>query len=113
MNRLNFLKLAAVGSLTVFTAPLFRKFSFPIPGAALPGDFVSGPGGKLYQGTSDGRILASADGGLAWQCSVNFGENFQVRNLSGTGGGLFAEIGFPGGIFALTSANGIAWQTVG
>jgi len=113
MNRLNFLKLAAVGSLSVITAQLIRKFSLRIPGDVLPGDFVSGPDGNLFQGTADGRILASTDGGLAWNCSANFGGQCQVRDLSVTGGRLLAKIGFPGGAFELASADGIVWHTIG
>ena len=113
MNRRDYLKLAAAGSLAVVTVQLMRKFSFSLPGEVSAGDFIAGPGGRLFKGTADGRILASADGGLAWNCSVNLGKQSRIMDLSATGGNLIADIGFPGGTFQLASADGIVWRTAG
>jgi hypothetical protein len=113
MNRLNFLKLAAVSSLAVIASQWNRKLPFPIPGDIFPGDFICGPGGKLFHGTADGRILASADGGRTWRRNTNFGEDCRVRGLSIAGGNLLADIGITGGTFQLASADGVVWRTVG
>jgi len=113
MNRRNFTKLAAVGSVAVLTTLLVRKISFLIPGDIPAGDFISGPDMNLYKGTDDGRILASADGGLTWDCRIKLGPNMQVRRLAKAGGGLSAGIGFSGGDFELASEDGIVWRTTG
>ena len=113
MNRRDFLKLAGVGSLAVIANQFIRKFSFVFPEDVFPGDFMVSLGGKLFKGTADGRVLASADGGLSWHSSANFGGQSQVKNLSVSGGRLFAEIGIPGGTFELVSVNGTVWRTLG
>ena len=113
MNRRDFLKLAAVGSLAVLTAQFGRKFSSVFPGVVSSGDFAASLGGKLFKGTADGRILASTDDGLSWRCCADFGGNARVRDLYASGGRLFAEIGIPGGTFELASADGIRWRTIG
>jgi hypothetical protein len=113
MNRRDFLKWAATGSLAVLAAQFTRKLSFVFPGVDLPGDFAARLGGKLFRGTSDGRVLASTDGGRAWHCSAYFGGQSRVQDLYVSGGRLFAEIGIPGGTFELASADGIVWRTIG
>jgi hypothetical protein len=113
MNRRNFTKLAALGSLAVITTPVARKLSFLIPGDIPAGGFVSGPGGNIVKKTGDGRIMVSADGGLTWDCGIKLGPNMQVRRLAAAGGGLSAGIGFPGGDFDLVSEDGIIWRTIG
>jgi hypothetical protein len=112
MNRRDFLKLAATGSLAVFTAQFARKFPSVIPGDILPGDFVARMGRKLFTG-ANGRVLASIDNGLSWYSSANFGGQHQVNNLHVSEDKLFVEIGIPGGTFELVSADGVVWRTIG
>jgi photosystem II stability/assembly factor-like uncharacterized protein len=78
----------------------------------LSGDFVSGPGGRLFRGTRDGRILTSPDGGRSWRRSANFGEECRVQELAAAGGSLAVRIGYRGFTFRLVSADGVAWRTV-
>ena len=113
MNRRDFLKLAALGSLAVLTAQFTRKFSSFFPGDGSSGDFAVRLGGKLFKGTVDGCILASLDSGRSWRRSANFGREARVKALAVSGGRLFARIGIPGGMFDLVSADGIVWRTVG
>jgi len=113
MHRRDFLKLAAASSLAVLTMQFARKFPSFFPGDHPGGDFAVQAGGKLFRGTSDGRLLVSTDGGLSWRCKANFGENAWVRDLAASGDWLFAEIEIPGGAFALASADGVVWRTFG
>jgi hypothetical protein len=112
MNRRDFLKLAAAGSLAVIMTQFIHEFYSISFSDASPGDIVPKLGRKLFQGTSDGRILTSADGGLSWRCCANFGGQNQVKDLYASGGKLFAEIYLQGNSFELTSTDGRFWYTV-
>jgi hypothetical protein len=111
MNRLGFLKLAAASSLAVIVSHWKKRIPLSIPGDGLSGDFVSGPGGRLFRGTRDGRILASRDG-AAWSRTADFGEECRVQELVAAGGSLAVRIGYHGFTFRLVSADGVAWRTV-
>ncbi|MBN2387242.1 MAG: hypothetical protein JXB85_09495 [Anaerolineales bacterium] len=112
MNRRAFLKLAAIGSLAILTARFTRTFSSLSPGAPSPGDSAVRLGKKVFKGV-DSLVLVSADEGLTWRRSANFGGEARVKDLSVSGGRMFARTVIPGGRFDLVSVDGVVWRTVG
>jgi hypothetical protein len=70
--------------------------------------------GRVYRGTSDGKVLISADAGKNWMEHTNFGPQYAVRKLGMDQNGLVqARLGFEGLSFGLTlENNGKKWRTV-
>src|SRR5689334_6096020 len=69
--------------------------------------------GKLYRGTSDGKIHVSGDAGKSWQLHTNFGHEFSVLDLrTNFWGQVQAQLGFAGHSFELALAEeGKIWRT--
>ena len=67
-------------------------------------------GETLYQGTPDGRVLASTDAGATWQQIVSFGSDYSVLKLIHTDR-FYAQLRFRGAHFGLKSADGRRWYT--
>ena len=74
MYRREFLKLGGLLSAALFvqTNPLGKVMSLPMEVKSQ---------GKLYRGTSDGKILISANAGKSWQLHTNFGSLFSILGL--------------------------------
>jgi hypothetical protein len=68
--------------------------------------------GKKYQGTRDGRVLESVDGGQTWQQVANFGSHCAVQALGNRRDKLQARISVTGYRFVLISADARTWYTV-
>lgn len=111
MDRRNFLKLTAAGSLAVLVGQLTSRYFSVFSAPFWTETDVVEWGGKLFKGTMDGRILSSTDGGATWSSSANFGEQCRVEYLSAVDGRLFALLGVSGGRFTLASVDGSVWLT--
>jgi hypothetical protein len=70
--------------------------------------------GRLFRGTSDGRILISDDAGRTWQMHTNFGSDFSIAHLGlNFWGQLEAQLAFAGHSFDVAlGRNGKAWKAV-
>jgi hypothetical protein len=100
MNRRNFLigmTAASLASLLTLNPPLSLQ---------------ARAAGQMFQGTADGRILISGDGGDTWQPLANFGPHLSVVELFADGGSLYARLGFEGYTFLLQSSDGKTWRTL-
>jgi hypothetical protein len=107
MNRRDFLK---VGGL--FSAVLLMQVS-PLGSFVLRSVEVESQG-RRYRGTSDGKILLSADNGKTWQLHTNFSRDFSILNLSKDSlGQVHALLEFAGYPFELALVqNSKTWRTV-
>jgi hypothetical protein len=107
MHRRDFLKIGGL-----FSAALLVQFN-PLGKLAVRPVEVEA-GGKLYRGTSDGRILVSANAGKTWQLHTHFGMDFSIIGLSiDFRRQVRAEIEFAGHPFELALVqNGKNWKTV-
>jgi hypothetical protein len=106
MDRRNFLKLSGLLSAAVFMQfnSLEKAVSFPVEVEAQ---------GKLFRGTSDGKIYISANAGKSWQLHTNFGSAFYIFGLADDWGQVHAQLGFEGHSFELALIeNGKTWRTV-
>ena len=70
--------------------------------------------GRLFRGTSDGKIFMSADAGKSWQMHTNFGSDFSIVHLGlNFWGQLEAQLGFAGHSFEVAlGRNGKAWKAM-
>ncbi|MBL8061493.1 MAG: hypothetical protein JNK32_00620 [Anaerolineales bacterium] len=107
MNRRDFLKVGGLlsAALLLQLSPLGQTAYLPVEAQT---------GGKLYRGTSDGRVLISSDAGKSWQLHSNFGSMIDILGLTvDLQGQLFAQLGFKGHHFELVLAqNGTnTWRT--
>lgn len=107
MVRRDFLKISLFVSAAVFMQfnPLAKSVSIPVEAESQ---------GKLYRGTSDGKIYVSANAGKNWQLHTSFGSGFSVQGLATDFRGLIhARLGFGGHSFELALAqNSKTWRTV-
>ncbi len=107
MYRRDFLKLNGLLSVALFMqfSPLGKVVSFPLEVEAQ---------GRLYRGTSDGKIHVSRDAGKSWQLHTKFGSDLSIQYLSvNFWGQVKAELGFAGHSFELVLAEtGHIWQTI-
>ena len=107
MNRRDFLKLGGLLSTAVLVqfSPLGRFAVRPVEAES---------GGRRYRGTSNGKILISADAGKTWQLHTNFGAEFSIRGLfADYAGQVHAQLEFAGYPFELALAqNSKTWKTV-
>jgi len=107
MYRREFLKLSGLLSASLFIQinPLGKMVSRPIEVESQ---------GKLYRGTSDGKIYVSANAGKSWQLHTNFGSAFSIFSLTTDyREQVQAQLGFEGHSFELALAqNGAIWRTV-
>jgi hypothetical protein len=109
MNRRDFLKLGGL-----FSTALFLQFNLPGSIAIQVVEVESQ--GNLYHGTSDGKILISANEGKTWQLHTNFGSQCAVTKLSTDAQervvALIEYLGFDFKL-ALSNHNGNSvWRTV-
>lgn len=107
MYRRDFLKLNGLLSAALFMqfSSLGKVVSFPLEVEAQ---------GKLYRGTSDGKIHVSGDAGKSWQLHTKFGSDFSIQYLSvNFWGQVKAELGFAGRSFELVLAEtGNIWKAI-
>lgn len=66
--------------------------------------------GRQYQGTSDGFIYESADGGLTWQQVAKFGKHCAILALNEYQGLAYAQVGVGSHQFVLTSTDARRWR---
>lgn len=73
---------------------------------------TSGLVAKQYQGTRDGKILESLNGGASWTQVANFGDRFVVQSITTPAdGSLTATVVFATHAFTLHSTDGRTWRT--
>ncbi len=66
----------------------------------------------LYQGTKDGKLYESTDGGKSWQLVANFGSHCTVeRIVTQRDGGLSVRMLCSGYTFDLYSKDARLWRT--
>src|SRR5512138_2982901 len=95
MLRRDFLKITSVISSALFVQmkPWGNVMSLPVEVESQ---------GKLYRGTSDGKILISANAGKNWQLHTNFGSEFSIFDLATDyKEHVHAQLGFAGYSFEL------------
>ena len=107
MYRRDFLKISGLFSATVLMQfnSLEKEFSLPVETEAQ---------GKLFRGTSNGRIYVSTNGGRDWELHSNFGAEISVYGLASKHSDqVHAQLGFANHSFELALApNGKLWRTV-
>ncbi len=107
MNRRDFLKVSGLASaaLLVNVTPLLGRL------ADIPAYIESS--GRLYRGTVDGKIYASADRGMTWALHADFGGQIAVLGFSAPSGGqVAARLAFQSRRFDVKLAkNGRHWIT--
>jgi hypothetical protein len=107
MVRRDFLKLGVVlsAAMLVQFSPLSKMKEFSVEAQV---------GGRVYRGTSDGRIYVSENAGKTWQIHTAFGSEFSVLDLSADlHENIHTLLGFSGSSFQLTcSSNDKVWRTV-
>jgi hypothetical protein len=106
MYRRDFLKLGGLFSAAVMIRfnSLAKAVSFPVEVEAQ---------GKLFRGTSDGKIYISADAGKSWQLQTNFGADVAILDLrTNFWGQLQTQLETAGYNFELVLAQtGKGWKT--
>lgn len=107
MHRRDFLKLGGL-----ISTALLVQFSPMGSFAVRPVEAESN--GRRYRGTSDGKILISANDGNTWRLHTNFGTDYSITGLStGDSGQLRAQLEFAGFPFELVlGQNSATWKTV-
>ena len=118
VSRKEFLKTAGITLGSLLVSP-FLVAAKKLPPAPQPPAKKTPPKaapaqpapGVLYQGTADGKILRSEDGGANWQVVVNFGDCYNVQAVLQGSGNLTAHLIFKGAGFLLTSTDGRTWYT--
>lgn len=69
--------------------------------------------GKLYQGTQNGILMESVDGGKTWQKIANFGEHCAVvKIITHRDGSVTVTLACIANTFDLHSQNARLWRTV-
>ncbi len=67
---------------------------------------------KLYQGTKDGKLFESLDGGKTWQLVANFGAHCSVDSVvTQQDGMVMAKLACTGYTFELQSSDARLWRT--
>jgi hypothetical protein len=111
MNRRTFLVSVAAGALAGLATILAPSLQgvitlasslFPVQGNAL---------GGLLEGTGDGRLRQSLDGGHTWQPLANFGEGCAVTGIYEQDGLAYVQLKIQRYTFLLKSADGRTWWT--
>lgn len=106
MNRRQFLTIttaAAITGLARLAAP---------PTAAAKGLLPVLRQTTLYQGTKDGKLFESTDGGKSWQLIANFGSHCVVEQIvSPRDGGVSIRLNCSGYSFDLLSKDARVWRT--
>lgn len=107
MNRRNFLRAGGVlaAALVVQLNSLDSVRSAPVE---------ANTQGKVYRGTSDGKILVSTDAGQTWKLHTAFGSEFRVLGLSADRSErVRAALGYRGHTFGIAlAADGKRWRTI-
>ena len=109
MNRRSLLKKLAfstLAGLTVVAAPSVMRW--------LPSNVSAQLNvlGHAVQGTRDGLVRASQDGGKTWQPWMNFGPHCAVQSFAERDGLLYAQVGIQGFSFWVKTGDGRTWLTV-
>jgi len=106
MNRREFIKLGGLTSLSLFLnfKPLEKLAALPVEIAAQ---------GKVYRGTSDGKIFISEDGGKTWRLHTNLGSMCSIQKFFiDSGNQLKAQVGYQNHSFQLAlHKNGKLWNS--
>ena len=68
--------------------------------------------GKSFQGTRNGQLLESLDGGLTWRKLANFGSHCSIQAIQERQGVLYLQVGVQKYRFFLKSSDGRLWRTV-
>ncbi len=106
MNRRDFIKLGGLASLSLFLSfnPLEKLAALPVEMAAQ---------GKVYRGTSDGKILISEDGRKTWRLHTNLGSMYSIQKFfTDPNNQVKAQVGYQKYTFQLKlSKNGKLWNT--
>ena len=84
-----------------------------LPAAVLPITPQTGSNLQRFKVVGSGRLLVSKDGGRTWQPGIHFGPDVAVTGLSQRGPDTLLALSFQGHAFALGSADGIQWRSLG
>lgn len=107
MYRRDFLKLCGLFSTALFVQfnPLGRVTSLPAEVEAQ---------GKIFRGTSDGKIHISENAGHTWRLHTDFGSQYSITHLSMDAyEQVIALVDYLGDTFELALSNsGKAWKTI-
>ena len=111
MNRRDFIKSAA-GLLLAGSAGLVQ----PVLELGARADAASFSvqarvNGKMLQGTRDGLILESLDGGKTWRNVANFGKHCSIAAIREQQSQIYADVVVQGHRFALKSTDARMWRT--
>ncbi len=112
MNRRVFIKSTLTSALlgaAAITLPFLRGSASPDPSRL----YLKSPTlGRSFQGTVDGRLYESLDGGRSWRQAFNFGSQVAVLALVERQGSLAATLGIDAYTFTLTSPDGYTWSSL-
>lgn len=112
MKRRTFIKTVVTGALSgmaLVALPAMRAGAgFLLP---QPPVFIKALG-KSFQGTHNGQVYASLDGGLAWHKLADFGSHCSIQAIYERQGFLYLQVGVQKYSFYLKSSDGRLWRTV-
>jgi hypothetical protein len=111
MNRRSFLKGVAGVSLAGLATLLAPGFSGMRPASVAAARLESKILKRTLQGTDDGLILESDNGGLSWHRVANFGRHCSVEALLEEQGRIYAHLSVQGNGFLLSSKDARTWYT--
>lgn len=111
MNRRNFLK-GIVGA--IWTALAIGVSGLPLIARSAAAQVLlqSRLLQRTFQGTRDGRILESLDGGATWQEIAKFGSHCSIQALLEGQGKVFAQISVQGHSFLIATADARTWRMI-
>src|SRR4051794_4539600 len=107
MYRREFLKLGGL-----FSAAVMMRFNSLAKAVSFPVEVEVH--GKLFRGTSEGKIYVSGDAGKSWQMHTNFGADISILDLrTNFWGQLQTQLDIAGHSFELALAHGgKTWRSV-
>jgi hypothetical protein len=106
MDRRQFLSAATV-------VTVIGMMRLAAPGLTAIQGMVPALSQRLYQGTKDGKLYESIDGGETWQLTANFGSHCAInRIVVQKNGDTDIKLVCAGYTFDLQSKDGRVWRTV-
>jgi len=113
LNRRAFLKQVVAATtlvgISLVTRPEVRAAAGFLPSQASASIQALG---RHFQGTTNGRLLESLDGGQTWKKIADFGDHCSVLAIQERHNTLYLQVGIQQFSFFLKSSDGRLWRTI-